>query len=1041
LDKREAIRLFIKRNSALFNLDPFPGEVFKKQKREFFLNYAKTNVPKDSEIAGEMVEALVTNSQIRTVADLEKMLDLPFFKERIPNRAYYHERLRLKTQHKEPLLDVSKLEEAEYAEQVKEKLRKQAIEEITSEEKNKIEELKEKIQIKKEEYLSLPSILDGEGHPFPEAVTGGEIPDQEDAYSPWWDKLGLKDDPFHSLEGLDKIDRAMWDQIVHKTEIFERYEQIIEKSPKELWRNTVFYGQFGSGKTTFFDYINSRLYENKIYPIYTQLGGEFEVRELIFEFKKRMSMALFRLYTVIIGQGSRLLEALDDEQAIVKLLNELSDHGAKGFVVFIDDLHKGDLDKATRFMSHLQVLASQISRASTQTLNLGFFIAGSPEWEKRMAHDDKFLGSFSHEERMPPLKQEVALDAINRRLRAFAKNPGNPRQLPEAFIGKIFKKLQYAGQDTTFRRVMHEVINEFEAGHFDALSINPIQIPISVLGEIKSSLEKNLILRRRLYRLIYGSKSLKAWQKRRCLELLVDVYLQNGIAESEIREADVAFFQQLHRTGLIVKVEIANKLVWRISQDLWYFNKQIIDRYNLSFEDYLLKIYYADLAEVKQKAKRIAPETEYLESMLSSMKQDLVRELLDQAKELHVAIVGYGDKYLNIEEDPTMIINKCIESLAKLTKAYQAYEKLQPSTNISDVEVLGFWKDFWWSPEIIQQFVRACTSDLEDKKRAASHMISLYREAFPQVFSFLKEEYEKSRQFHIALINLKNDDIKLLHECRDSWIENKYEELADKLARHVERKLRTFLFDIFTVLYGDFDQRMKWVDKDSKKYILKNINKEQSGGFSISRNEFQQLNRAQYKNLMTGEHGSPEGRRSWNCIFSNVFRQWSEKDLDFYLDTFADINVKVSHMKADSMGVPEQDYVYSFMLRSMRFMMDINQAYLRLLTKDCLRYSPPTNACLSLNKFNDDQTLTLINLTKSEAEQIKEGLQGKDKLRIRLDDQEYVEGIVGLSYRKAYALLALLLNQTEEQKKITKMWLEILNSKGCEIYIRLNQVD
>jgi hypothetical protein len=1040
LDKREATRLFVKKNSALFSLDPFPEEVFKKLKREFFLNYAKTSVPKDSEIAGEVVEALITNSQIKTVSDLEKMLEFPFFKEKIHNRAYYHERLHLKTQRKEPLLDIPKLEKAEYAEQVKEELRKQALKEITSAEKSKIEELEEEIQIKRQEYLSLPSILDGEDYPLPEMPVDEVSPAQEHAYLPWWERLGLKDDPFHSLEGLDRIDRAMWDQIVHKTEIFERYEQIIEKSPKELWRNTVFYGQWGSGKTTFFDYINPKLYEKKIYPIYIQLGGEFEVRELIFEFKKRISMVLFRLYTVIVGQGTQLLGALDDEQAIVKLLNELSDHGAKGFVVFIDDLHKGDLDNATRFMSHLQVLASQISRASTQTLNLGFFVAGSPEWEKRMAHDDRFLGSFSHEERMPPLKPEVALDAINRRFAAFAKNPGNPRQLPKTFVEKIFKNLQYAGQDTTFRRVIHEVISEFEAGHFDALSINPVQVPVSVLAEVKSSLEKNLILKRKLNRLVYGSKSLKAWQKRRCLELFVSTYLQNGISESEIKEPDAAFFQQLHRAGLIVKVEIEGKLVWKISQDLWYFNKQIIDRYNLSFEDYLLKIYYADLGEAQQEARRVAPEIEHLESMLSSIKQDLVHELLEQVKELHSAIVEYGDKYLNIEEDPTSIINKCIDSLVKLTKAYQAYEKFQPSTDVGNLEVMGFWKDFWWSPEVIQQFLRACT-ELDDKRRAASHIISLYREAFSQLIGFFKEEYERSRQFHIPLTNMKNDEIHLLHDCRNYWMENKYEELADKLARHIERKLRTFLFDIFTILYGEFDERLKWVDKDSRTYILKNINRDKSGGLSVSKNEFQQLNRAQYKNLMTGEHGNPEGRRNWNCIFKNVFRQWTEKELDSYLDTFANINVKVSHMKADSLDVSEQESVYRFMLGSMRFTMDINQAYVRLLTKDCFKYSPPTSACLSLNKFNDEQTLKAVGFSKSEAEQIKEGLQGKDKLKIRLDDQEYVEGIIGLNYRKAYALLALLLNQTEEQKQTTRMWLEILNSKGCEIYVRLNQLD
>jgi hypothetical protein len=1023
-------------------MDPFPGEVFKKLKRGFFLDYAKTNVPKDSEIAGEIIEGLITSAQIRTNVDLQSILGLPFFKERIQNKAYYHDRLRLKSQQAEPLLDVKRLEETEYAEKVKEDLKKEAMEEIIQEREGKIEELEEKIKSKKEEYRSLPSILDGEDYPIQEVPESEEIPDQESVYSSWWDRLGLSDDPFQQLEGLDRIHREMWDEIVHKTEIFNRYEQIIEKAPKDLFRKIVVYGQFGSGKTTFFDYINRKLYGYKIYPIYIQLGGEFEVRELIFEFRRRMTMELSRLHTVIVGQGPQSFEALDDEQAIVRLLTTLSNHGAKGFVIFIDDLHKGDLEKAIKFMSHLQVLTSQISRASEQaSLNLGFFVAGSPEWEKRMAHDDKFMGSVSHEERMPPLKPDVALDALNRRFKAFAKNPDNPRQFPRTFVEKIYKKLQYAGQDITFRRVMREVINEFEAGHFDALSIDPIKIPVTTLDMIKSALEKNLVLRGKFFKLIYGSKHLRSSQKRRCLELLVNVYLQNGLDESAIREADAPFLQQLHRVGLIVKVGIEDRLVWRITQDLWYINKQMIERHNLSLEDYLLKIYYADLPEAKRKVKRLGPEVEYLDALLSSMKQDLVRGLLEQARELHLMIIESGDKYLNTEEDPTFIINKCAESLARLTKAYQVYERLPVATEVSDLDTLTFWKDFWWSPEIIHQFVRSCTTDLEDKRRVALHIVSLYREAFPQIFGFFREQYEESRQFHIALVNLKNDEIKLLHECRDKWRENKYEELADKLAKYIERKLRTFLFNVFTVLYGDFERRIKWLDVNSRKYVLKNIKEEQSKGFSVSRNEFQQLNRAQYKNLMTGEHGSPEGRRNWNCIFSSVFRHWSEKDLDAYLNTFADINVKVSHMKGNSLGTLEQDYIYDFMQKSMRFMMDINQAYSRLLTGDCFKYHPPTNACLSLNKFNDSQTLTPIGFSKDDALQIKDWFLGKDKLKIPLDDQEYVEGITGLNYRKAYALLALLLTQTEEQQKKTKMKLEILNSKGCEIYVRLTKLD
>jgi len=120
LDKREAIKLFIRRNPSIFNSDPFLNEVFKKLKREFFVDFAKISPPKDSDIAGEVVEGLIITGKVRTTEELDSVLSRPFFKEKMPNKAYYYEKLQLKTSHQEPILDVNRLKEAEYTEKVKE---------------------------------------------------------------------------------------------------------------------------------------------------------------------------------------------------------------------------------------------------------------------------------------------------------------------------------------------------------------------------------------------------------------------------------------------------------------------------------------------------------------------------------------------------------------------------------------------------------------------------------------------------------------------------------------------------------------------------------------------------------------------------------------------------------------------------------------------------------------------------------------------------------------------------------------------------------
>ena len=153
--------------------------------------------------------------------------------------------------------------------------------------------------------LCIPSILDKEDYEIPDIQEKEEVTaESETSYMPWWEKLGLLEDPFHLLEGLDQIDRKLYDQIVCKTEIFRKYISIIENNPSNLFRNIVVFGDFGSGKTTFFDYIEPILYDCRFYPIYIQLGGEFEVRELVFEFRRQLASELRRLHLVFAGEGT-----------------------------------------------------------------------------------------------------------------------------------------------------------------------------------------------------------------------------------------------------------------------------------------------------------------------------------------------------------------------------------------------------------------------------------------------------------------------------------------------------------------------------------------------------------------------------------------------------------------------------------------------------------------------------------------------------------------------------------------------------------------
>jgi len=133
---------------------------------------------------------------------------------------------------------------------------------------------------------------------------------------------------------------------------------------------------------------------------------------------------------------------------------------------------------------------------------------------------------------------------------------------------------------------------------------------------------------------------------------------------------------------------------------------------------------------------------------------------------------------------------------------------------------------------------------------------------------------------------------------------------------------------------------------------------------------------------MTGIQGSGKGRRNWNNIFSKIFN-YSENELDSYLDEFAKINIVVSHNKDELIKVDQQDIIYSFIQKSIRFMKCLNKAYKIILDADCFQIN--TNDCyFSYCKFIDRSDLTPLIVTETDLERFIEYIKEKDEIKLKL---------------------------------------------------------
>lgn len=186
------------------------------------------------------------------------------------------------------VIEPKKLVEAEVRDRLRKEIRAEVIEDETK-------EISEAIERRKEEYNLLPSVLDQEE--FQEPVN--EILNIQEEYVPWWKRLSLSGDPFPNQEGLQRISDELYDKVVIKTQIFEKYMVWTKEFSEELFKDTIFFGYFGSGKTTLFDYLKKPLMNEKIFALRIQLFAESAFQALLTKFYKKLYERLCVLHELI----------------------------------------------------------------------------------------------------------------------------------------------------------------------------------------------------------------------------------------------------------------------------------------------------------------------------------------------------------------------------------------------------------------------------------------------------------------------------------------------------------------------------------------------------------------------------------------------------------------------------------------------------------------------------------------------------------------------------------------------------------------------
>ena len=125
----------------------------------------------------------------------------------------------------------------------------------------------------------------------------------------WWERLNLSDNPFEKVKGMSQTDLK---DLLVKTSTITKYEKRLQNPTTLFNRIFLIFGEFGSGKSTLFQFIRSRLYGSDIFCRIIRLNGTYvDSSELDNIFRTK-------LYRCLTGETRTIVRDYEIEQAFFR---------------------------------------------------------------------------------------------------------------------------------------------------------------------------------------------------------------------------------------------------------------------------------------------------------------------------------------------------------------------------------------------------------------------------------------------------------------------------------------------------------------------------------------------------------------------------------------------------------------------------------------------------------------------------------------------------------------------------------------------------
>jgi hypothetical protein len=833
----------------------------------------------------------------------------------------------------------------------------------------------------------------------------------------WFIQIGLRENPFPSQDGLFLISKKDYDNVVLKTLIYNKYMEILENDP--IWilnKSIVIYGDFGCGKTTFFDYIGYKILLNNILPIRIILNAKPTLSSLHHDFNQSLFNELADFVSKYSEDPRGNITAINNYNIFMLFKKIQSDRNLRGFVIFLDGLHKSQdqQDTALNFLIELQNILEFYRR---KDIALSIFIAGSIEWQDKINTSKKFSGSVFSLEKMEALNVNQAYEMLTRRFTVFSKNK-EKHYIKFNEIQMLVTLIERAlASDINFRILIK---NFLQNGFIfkNRIKIKPF-IEDDVLNNILEAIKSN----KKLYNTLLRIKNEYQNQKSDLVAILKVISTTYDMGyffeDHNFYQKYSQFFKYLYDKDLVVKSEKYkkdNSKPFSLNQLIQNTFKDIENKVKLHPTHYLELLFMKTPKKPKSKA-------EYLNILDTAKRykqnnpeiESKIENLINFTENTYFVLINAIENTLNFHISHISVrkMNNTIEVLLRFL--YDLSEEQFPVN--TQTQIFNIFRYTWLDNQVLTQYFNWSEgwNPNINNKNANIQFLKQFIDTYESLIYKIGKHILYNKILIVGSKDLNNNEKIKLNSARAFFSEKQFKKSIEVCHDLIERTLREFIFNILFIKYGS-----SWESLLPKKTLsfIKNIKlkeKKQYGELlSDSSNSLYYLSRSAYSIIIDDDY-------LWSNCFSMLFGSVYRSFIKETLENLANLGHLDKHNRDEQEISKISPIIQQNLKNSKQIIEKINKSYLNLVNLNSIiikgseiipRFNPTEKTDkiqpISFDDINFEELLEKLNDIDKKGEIIFKKLH-------KISSINQIQDAYSISYRKFLgSILYLLSNKSIE---------------------------